>query len=315
MSRLMEFEKFFNDIWGSEDRCLKNISINSDDIRLSAEFFNNSNGLGYGKFDMYFEDFKILDSIHESNYFFMYFNTGSSIMRMKKDANEFYFNPNDVWVGAINEPFGGQNIFQAKKHVKTQCILINKQRIKDFPMFDELANKQDFYIRVGSTNLTQKIILKELENSHLYEGKMREIFIESKILEMVYKSLYDYNFSKEYCDIKLCEYDIKSIKKAREIMLKNMSNPPSIKKLARICAINEFKLKKGFKHIYKTTIYKMLQEERLKNAKELLTNQDVNVTEAARIAGYKSLSHFSKIFKERFDVLPIELIKEKKYYI
>lgn len=317
MSRIIEVEKFFHDSWGNDDRCLKNASFQKDDIKIDMEFFNNGNGFGYGKFDMYFDDFNAIDTINDKDYCFLYFNTGDSKIAMKtnKLSNESSLNPNDSWIGVFNDTIEGKAMYQAKKHTKTQCILLDKKYIKDFYIFDELANKLDFCVKAGSINLTQKIILKELENSHLYEGKMREIFIESKILEMICKSLYDNNFSKEYCDIKLCEHDIKSIKKAREIILKNMSNPPSIKELARICAINEFKLKKGFKNIYGTTIYKMLQEERLKNAKELLANQDVNVTEAANIVGYRSLGHFSKIFKEEFGVLPIELIKEKKYYI
>ena len=71
----------------------------------------------------------------------------------------------------------------------------------------------------------------------------------------------------------------------------------------------------NFKQFFNATIYKTLQKERLKNAKDLLASQDINVSEAARIVGCKNLSHFSKIFKEQFDVLPNELLKRRKHYV
>ena len=71
--------------------------------------------------------------------------------------------------------------------------------------------------------------------------------------------------------------------------------------LAKSCAINEFKLKKGFKMMFGTTIYGALQEKRLKIAYELLMQRDINISEAATFVGYKSISHFSNIFHKFLD--------------
>lgn len=104
--------------------------------------------------------------------------------------------------------------------------------------------------------------------------------------------------------------------KARELLLEDIANPPSIKELAYKSAINEFKLKKGFKELYGQTIYGYLQSYRLNEAKKLLEKNEINVGEASALVGYKSIGHFSKIFKEHFGIKPIVLKKEqRKIYI
>ena len=316
MSKITQLEDFFADVWEDKSKCINNLSIQNDDMKVKVEFFNNGSGFGYGNFDMYFNDTKIFIPDKLSDYSFLYFNTGDARVCMKhKKMNEKIFSPNDVWIGTVNEPIKGESLYQGKQRFKSQCVMIDNRITKDIEFFKRLEGEQDFCLAEAKTNWTQKIILQELENSYIYEGKMREIFIESKILEIVYKSLRIEHTCPDCNGLNLCEHDKKAIKKAREILLKNMSNPPSIKELARICAINEFKLKRGFKQLFNATIYKTLQKERLKNAKDLLASQDINVSEAARIVGCKNLSHFSKIFKEQFDVLPNELLKRRKHYV
>ena len=93
-----------------------------------------------------------------------------------------------------------------------------------------------------------------------------------------------------------------------------MQNPPSIKELARLCATNEFALKRNFKAYFGTTIYAMLTNERLGIAKELLSLDQISVNEAAKMVGYNNLSHFSKIFRAKFNILPMQLKKDIKFY-
>lgn len=314
MSSFSELERFFNETWGNTERCLKNLSLKTEDMILNAQMFNNANGFGYGIFDIYFDDDKVFNSADIGEYSFMYFNTGnSSVCMSSKNVKDSLFRPNDAWIGVIKEPFKGKVIYERKKRFKSQCIFMDNNLIKEFPMFNEIKALDPISVKTSSANLTQKLILKDLENSDIYSGKMREIFIESKILEMICRS---FSASKNHelpKELNLSDHDMIAVKKAREILLKNMSNPPSIKELARICAINEFKLKKGFKQCFNTTIYKMLQDERLKNAKELLMRNDISVKEAASMVGYRSLAHFSKIFKAQYKILPVEFVKEKRY--
>ncbi|MDY0263980.1 MAG: AraC family transcriptional regulator [Sulfurospirillum cavolei] len=101
----------------------------------------------------------------------------------------------------------------------------------------------------------------------------------------------------------------------KTIIQSEIANPPSLKVLARQCALNEFKLKQGFKELFGTTVYGFVHAKRLEKAKELLEKQEISVQEAALHVGYQSLSHFSKAFKECYGIFPSELKKERKYYL
>ena len=58
----------------------------------------------------------------------------------------------------------------------------------------------------------------------------------------------------------------------------------------------------------------MLTNERLEIAKELLSLDQISVNEAAKMVGYNNLSHFSKIFRAKFNTLPTQLKKDIKFY-
>ena len=88
----------------------------------------------------------------------------------------------------------------------------------------------------------------------------------------------------------------------KELLLQDLSDPPTIAKLARAVGMNECKLKICFKKRFGTTIYALFQEERMKKAKRLL--QDYNVTETAMVLGYSNVSHFSTAFLKQFGCLP-----------
>lgn len=107
------------------------------------------------------------------------------------------------------------------------------------------------------------------------------------------------------------EYDRERIRYARDYLLANMALPPSIPELAAIAGINEFKLKKGFRELFGTTVFGLLGDERLRLAHAALTEGHKTVTEVAFELGYSSLAHFSTRFKERFGVTPSALAKPR----
>jgi len=71
--------------------------------------------------------------------------------------------------------------------------------------------------------------------------------------------------------------------------------------------INEYKLKKGFKETFGTTVFGYLSDTRLDIAKnELLANRKT-AGELALELGYSSLQHFSGAFKKKFGASPSKL--------
>ena len=100
------------------------------------------------------------------------------------------------------------------------------------------------------------------------------------------------------------DYDRDRIIFARDYMLQHMDVPPTIPELARIAGINEFKLKKGYKEIFGTTIFGHLAEVRLQMAKDALQEGKKSISAIAFDLGYSSVQHFSVSFRKRFNMSP-----------
>ncbi|WP_286266832.1 helix-turn-helix transcriptional regulator [Thalassotalea atypica] len=103
------------------------------------------------------------------------------------------------------------------------------------------------------------------------------------------------------------EEEVEIAARAKNIILQHYCNPPSLKELARLCATNDFKLKKSFKKVHKTTIYAYIQKLRLERANLLLRENIMSVADIAHEIGYKHQGHFSSIFYKAYGVYPKDL--------
>jgi AraC-like DNA-binding protein len=83
-----------------------------------------------------------------------------------------------------------------------------------------------------------------------------------------------------------------------------MDMPPSLKELAKLSGLNEYKLKKSFKEVYNTTVFGYLSDHRLNEARKKLESSNKSIAEIAYDLGYSSPQHFAKAFKEKFGLTP-----------
>jgi AraC family transcriptional regulator len=104
------------------------------------------------------------------------------------------------------------------------------------------------------------------------------------------------------------EADRDKIEKARDILLRHIGDPITIKALSRKVAINECYLKKGFKVMFGCTIFDYYQDQRMEHAKFLLYEKGKTVSEVSALLGYSSISHFSTAFKKHTGLKPCELL-------
>lgn len=137
------------------------------------------------------------------------------------------------------------------------------------------------------------------------EGLIRSTLIEGKALELLSRQIKQFNddLLAPEKQVVLREHDINKIEAARDIMLKNIKNPPTIEELAKLAGINRQKLKYGFKRLFGKTINNYLREERLEMASLLLLSGKT-IVECVNAVGYSNQSHFARRFKEKYGVLP-----------
>lgn len=165
------------------------------------------------------------------------------------------------------------------------------------------------FIYQSNYSITIAEIIKKI-TSDKNEGLIRSTFVEGKSLELLSRQVKQFSddlLSPEK-QVVLRTQDVSKIEAARDILLKNMKEPPTIEALARLAGINRQKLKTGFKRLFGTTIHNYLREERLETASLLLLSGK-HVVDVANSVGYSNQSHFSRRFKEKYGVLPKDYIK------
>lgn len=93
---------------------------------------------------------------------------------------------------------------------------------------------------------------------------------------------------------------------ADHILKQHIEFPPSVHNLANAVGLNHMALKRGFKRIFKTTVYGRLRHYRIQAAKEFI-QQGKSVTDAALSVGYSNPSKFTAVFKKEMGILPSSL--------
>lgn len=134
------------------------------------------------------------------------------------------------------------------------------------------------------------------------------MYIESKIIDILLQVIkYGGECRYDLSEGSLSRSDIDKLYYVRELVSNNLQNPYSLRELSRLAGINEFKLKKGFKEIFSTTIFNHLYDERMVLGHKLLIEQDTSIADVAQQVGYKNPTHFTAAFKRKFNELPKEV--------
>ena len=89
-----------------------------------------------------------------------------------------------------------------------------------------------------------------------------------------------------------------------EIMEQNFRFNLSLGEYARLCHRSLSSFKREFERHFRESPGKWLLQKRLDYSAALLRSSKMNVTEAAFESGFEDVSHFSRVFKERFKVPP-----------
>lgn len=181
---------------------------------------------------------------------------------------------------------------------------------KSYPVIEGFNNERlnRNFALLSSNNMTitpeMNSILQEIINCRR-TGILKSLFMEAKIIKLLMLQLEQYE-QLEYHTKKsgLKDHDIDKIKQAKTILEKNIAASTSIIELAHMVGINDFKLKKGFKQIYGTTVYGYLKELRMLEAKKMLLENNKPISEIAMLCGYKFVQNFTKAFKQEFGITP-----------
>lgn len=138
-------------------------------------------------------------------------------------------------------------------------------------------------------------------------GLLKRLFIESKVIELFMLQLAQFETTLKEKKEVMNFQDIEKIHHAKYLLEQNISNPYTLIALAHEVGLNDFKLKKGFKAIFNTTVFGYLHDLRMEKAKHLLLEQERTIKEVADYCGYEYVQHFITAFRKKYGITPGKL--------
>ena len=165
-------------------------------------------------------------------------------------------------------------------------------------------NKDRKYYKENDISPSMAIVLSQLFHYKL-NSSIKNLYYKGKGYELI--SLF-FNRSEdpdaEQCPFLIDEENVLKIKKAKEIIISNMAEPPGLEELSAQVGLSLKKLKMGFKQIYGDTVYGFLFDYKMDYARQLLDSGSYNVNEVGLKIGYSTGSHFIAAFKKKFATTP-----------
>ncbi len=139
-----------------------------------------------------------------------------------------------------------------------------------------------------------------------YQGVIKQMYLESKSVEVLvlWFDQVRANDQPNLSTPTLSTIDTDRIHQAKEILLQQLDNPPSLLTLAHQVGLNDCSLKRGFKQVFGTTVFGYLHQYRMEQARSLLLERQHSVREIAQVVGYTNLSAFSTAFRKKYGVSP-----------
>lgn len=93
-----------------------------------------------------------------------------------------------------------------------------------------------------------------------------------------------------------------------DYIIKNFYKPlPTTNELARMFKMNEFQIKDDFRKTFKTSIYQLYTDVRLKYAYDQIENTNFQLSEIAVQSGYTTYLSFYRAFRSKFNCKPTEI--------
>jgi AraC-like DNA-binding protein len=233
------------------------------------------------------------------------FNSGNYALNLKDEKALLLYNPQKELPLHLEIAPSSWVISVVISIKKFHALFSNEA---DYIPFLSEDNKDKKYYTESDISPSMAIVLSQLFHYNL-NPSIKSLYYKGKGYELL--SLY-FNRTEdpdaEQCPFLIDEENVLKIRKAKEIILANLAEPPGLQELADQIGLNLKKLKMGFKQIYGDTVYGFLFDYKMDYARRLLDTGSYNVNEVSLKIGYSTGSHFIAAFKKKFGTTPKKYI-------
>lgn len=192
------------------------------------------------------------------------------------------------------------------EHVKYICITLNEHYLKENGYLLDVL-KRNFCKKLYEPDLKDKLL--ELFDRE-YTSGLDKIYLKNKTMELILFALDRVQINQSAVIEDLDNEDIKRVKKAKDYIDENFHENITIALLSKKIALNQTKLKKGFKELFSKTVHEYLKDVRLTYALKYLKENRYSVKEVALKSGYTNQGSFSYAFFGKYSTLPKDILKK-----
>ncbi len=206
---------------------------------------------------------------------------------------------------------GQQEVLTLAIHVLPDFLIkllnpIHHQDAQYNDTWEKTFKSRLFYTDHIMTTQMTTTIYQILNNPH--KGRVGNIYLESKALELIalrLEPVFQPNCSS-ITNTSMKPDDKERICRARDLLIKKLQCPPSLRELARQVGMSHTQLSREFRMVFGCTVFEYLRRERLSYARMLIEESPVDLTWVAFESGFCSSSHFAASFLKEYGVRPSE---------
>ena len=229
------------------------------------------------------------------------FNEGNYTLPLSEENSLLLYNPQRDLPLHINVPPHSWVLSVLLPIEKFHALFSTEANYITF-LSDE--NKDRKYYKDANISPSMAVVLNQLMNYNLHPS-VKSLYFKGKAYELL--SLYfnrPADLDVEQCPFLADEDNVTKIKKAKQIVITNMAEPPTLQELADEINLPINKLKEGFKQIYGDSVFSFLFDYKMEVARQLLATGSHNVNEVGLKVGYSAASHFIAAFKKKYGTTP-----------
>ncbi len=239
-------------------------------------------------------------------------------------GNKFYMESGDLKIGrrinhsgSIHMPNGyyygmtiGFEIGEAEKSIKSELSGVD---IDIGAIVEKFKSDKEYFIRRDSLLKNDEYIdhiLREMYNvpkeirMDIFKVKIMELLLRLKMLD---KTLY--TDDRIYIPAGQAE----KIKEVHKLIIDSPGKNYTVEDLSQMFDIPESTLRKNFREIYGSPIYKYIKKFKINKAAELFkSDSSLKVSDVAESVGYDNPSKFAAAFRDVMGITPLEYKQKRK---
>jgi AraC-like DNA-binding protein len=140
-----------------------------------------------------------------------------------------------------------------------------------------------------------------------FDGALGLVYTEALTLELLCRAVGSFCSLSDAPTAEYSERELRCLYAARDLLMREFSPPPTIRKLARSVGIGESTVTRDFKAVFGETVFDFSLRCRMQHALSLLRDKHWSVARVSEVIGYTHPTSFATAFRRHFGMRPIDV--------